>query len=156
MSTRPYRSSPVPWDGFERTGRTHSLHPTRAGRVVGGGEPRVETGLLLMVLAPYSRVRVSSGLLAPRESKIMLADPLFSEGFQLVDRNAPCKEMIGRVNRILKSGASVTKFRQGQCPGFVLVDWAPGRSTLHWDGSWSLGREGLVEASWCSIAGSGH
>jgi hypothetical protein len=66
--------------------------------------------------------------LAPQESKIMFAGPLFNESFQLVDRNAPCKEMVGRVNRNSKSRASVTKFRQGQCPGVVLVDWVPLRS----------------------------
>jgi hypothetical protein len=68
-------------------------------------------------------VRLKRDPLAPRESSVMLVDPLFSEGFQLVDRNAPCKEVVGRVNCNSKSRASVTKFRQGQCPGVVLVGW---------------------------------
>jgi hypothetical protein len=96
----------------------------------GGGKRRIARIGECLEAQALSRIRRAgeASPLAPRESKIMLADPLFSEGFQLVDRNAPCKEVVGRVNRISKSRASVTKFRQGQCPGFVLVDWAPWRS----------------------------
>jgi hypothetical protein len=93
------------------------------------------------VKASYPRVRVSSGPLAPQESKVMFAGPLFREGFQLVDRNAPCKEVVGRVSRNSKSRASVTKFRQGQCPGFDLVGRAPLRSNAGLGRRLELGAE---------------
>jgi hypothetical protein len=68
------------------------------------------------------------GSLAPQESKIMLVVSLFREGFQLVDRNAPCKEVVGRVNRNSKSRASEPKSWRFQCPSGVLVGWAPWRT----------------------------